>query len=97
MPLTAVTLRNFHRDFSGLIGTECAGSVCTVTLADIAGSADTLLCEIKAAGIDVATRRALEHDLDVVYMDNTPVGVEGEDPAETYRWAAALAAERFGG
>jgi len=66
-------------------------------IAKMSDTADTLLCEIKAAGIDVATRRALEHDLDVVYMDNAPVGIEGEDPAETYRWAADLAAARFGG
>ena len=64
-------------------------------IAKMSDTADTLLCEIKAAGIDVATRRALQHDLDVVYMDNSPVGVEGEDPAATYRWAADLAAERF--
>lgn len=66
-------------------------------ISKMADTADTLLCEIKAAGIDVATRRALEHDLDVVYMDNTPVGLEGEDPSETYRWAADLAAERYEG
>ena len=65
-------------------------------IAKMSDTADTLLCEIKAAGIDVATRRALEHDLDVVYMDNAPVGIDGEDPDETYRWAADLAAERFG-
>lgn len=57
--------------------------------------ADLLLCEIKAAGIDVATRRALEKGLDVVYMDNVPVGVEGDDPAELIQWAADLARERY--
>ena len=58
--------------------------------------ADTLLCEIKAAGIDVAARRALEKGLDVVFMDNVPVGVEGEDPSATAVRAAELAFERFG-
>jgi cyclic 2,3-diphosphoglycerate synthetase len=58
--------------------------------------ADTLLCEIKAAGIDVAARRALEKGLDVVFMDNVPRGVEGEDPAATAVKAAELALQRFG-
>jgi cyclic 2,3-diphosphoglycerate synthetase len=58
-------------------------------------AADVLLCEIKAAGIDVATRRALDAGLDVVYMDNVPVGIEGDDPAGVIGWAADLAATRF--
>ncbi|MEA2433771.1 MAG: cyclic 2,3-diphosphoglycerate synthase [Actinomycetota bacterium] len=61
---------------------------------DIKDSADVLLAEIKAAAIDVATRHALDHGLDVVYMDNVPHGVDGDDPAEALRWAAALADER---
>ena len=63
---------------------------------DIASTADTLLCEIKAAGIDVATRRAIEHDLDVVYMDNVPTGIGGDDPAAMALEAFALARSRFG-
>lgn len=43
------------------------------------GDADVLLCEIKAAGIDVATRRALDAGVDVVYMNNDVVGIEGDD------------------
>ena len=62
----------------------------------LADKADTLLVEIKAAGIDVATRRALDAGLRVVYMDNVPAGVEGEDPAELARAAGELATERFG-
>jgi cyclic 2,3-diphosphoglycerate synthetase len=58
--------------------------------------ADTLLCEIKAAGIDVAARRALAKGLDVVFMDNVPHGVEGEDPAAAAVTAAELALQRFG-
>lgn len=57
--------------------------------------ADILLCEIKAAGIDVATRSALAAGLDVVYMDNVPVGIDGDDPAEVVTWAAELAESRF--
>ena len=57
--------------------------------------ADILLCEIKAAGIDVATRSALGSGLDVVYMDNVPVGIGDDDPAEVVTWAAELAEARF--
>jgi cyclic 2,3-diphosphoglycerate synthetase len=58
-------------------------------------AADVLLCEIKAAGIDVATRWGLEAGMEVVYMDNTPHGIEDDDPAETVEWAASLAQKRF--
>jgi cyclic 2,3-diphosphoglycerate synthetase len=64
---------------------------------DIKDRADILLVEIKAAAIDVATRHALDHGLDVVYMDNVPHGVDGDDPAEALLWAASLADERFQG
>lgn len=65
---------------------------------DLAGmeEADTLLCEIKAAGIDVATRRALASGLDVVFMDNVPLGIEGEDPTAMATSAADLAISRYG-
>jgi cyclic 2,3-diphosphoglycerate synthase len=56
---------------------------------------DLLLCEIKAAGVDVATRWALANGLDVVYMDNVPLGVEGDDPGRALVQAAELATERF--
>lgn len=58
-------------------------------------NADALLCEVKAAGIDVATRWALGHDLDVVYMDNVPHGVDGDDPAAAIVQTARLAKARF--
>lgn len=64
-------------------------------IADVKKEADILLCEIKAAGIDVATRAALSWGLDVVYMDNVPMGIEGDDPAEVIRWAAELSTSRF--
>ena len=59
-----------------------------------AGQADVLLCEIKAAGIDVATRTALDSGMDVVYMDNVPVPVDGEDLEGMLARAAELAAGR---
>jgi cyclic 2,3-diphosphoglycerate synthetase len=59
--------------------------------------ADTLLTEIKAAGIDVASRRALEEGLDVVFLDNVPIGVEDDDPVTTAIRAADLAEARFDG
>lgn len=64
-------------------------------IADVKKEADILLCEIKAAGIDVATRSALACGLDVVYMDNVPVGVDGDDPADAVRCAGDLAVARF--
>jgi cyclic 2,3-diphosphoglycerate synthase len=64
-------------------------------LEGLAGGADVLLCEIKAAAIDVATRWALDAGLDVVYMDNVPVGIDGDDPAHVIEWGAQLAAARF--
>lgn len=59
--------------------------------------ADTLLVEIKAAGIDVAARAAREAGMNVVFMDNEPHGVDGEDPAALVRHAAELADQRFEG
>lgn len=61
------------------------------------GGADVLLCEIKAAGVDVATRRALEAGVDVVYMDNVPVAVEDDDIDAMFDWVADAATRRFGG
>jgi cyclic 2,3-diphosphoglycerate synthase len=55
-----------------------------------------LLCEIKAAGIDVATRWALEAGIEVAFMDNEPFGVSGDDPAAIVGRAAELAQQRFG-
>ena len=55
-----------------------------------------LLCEIKAAGIDVATRWALEAGIEVAFMDNEPLGVSGDDPAAIVGRAAELAQQRFG-
>lgn len=62
-----------------------------------AQQSDVLLCEIKAAGIDVATRQALQEDLEVVYMDNVVCGIEGDDVTALIEWAGDMATERFGG
>ena len=58
-------------------------------------AADVVLCEIKAAGVDVVTRRALEKGLEVVYMDNVPVPVDGDDLDGTIEWAIARADDRY--
>lgn len=58
------------------------------------GGADVLLCEIKAAAIDVAARRARDLGMEVAFMDNVPVGIDGDDPEEVVTWAAGLAKER---
>ena len=62
----------------------------------LGNQADTLLVEVKAAGIDVATKRAVDEGLDVVYMDNVPTSVDGDDVQELITKAYELAAERFG-
>lgn len=60
-----------------------------------AGGADVLLCEIKAAGIDVATREALGSGMDVVYMDNVPVPVDDGDLESMLGRAAEFASGRY--
>ena len=64
-------------------------------LEGLKGRADILLCEIKAAAIDVAAREAIDQGIEVVFMDNTPVAIDDGDPAELMRWADATARERF--
>lgn len=64
-------------------------------IGNLGKEADIFLCEIKAAGIDVATRAALAAGTDVVYMDNVPVGIDGDDPGQMIRWAAGLASGRW--
>ncbi|GAC1409948.1 MAG: cyclic 2,3-diphosphoglycerate synthase [Actinomycetota bacterium] len=43
------------------------------------GKYDVLLCEIKAAAVDVAVRTALEAAADVVFLDNRPFGEQFSD------------------
>lgn len=63
------------------------------------GGADTMLVEVKAAAIDVATKEAVERGLEVVYMDNEPVVVGGdvEDLASAVVDLAHRAVSRYGG
>jgi cyclic 2,3-diphosphoglycerate synthase len=63
-------------------------------LGEILRGVDVLLCELKAASVDVATRRAVESGVDVVYMDNVPVGVGSDDPAAAVRRTSDLAVSR---
>ncbi|HUW56990.1 MAG TPA: 2,3-diphosphoglycerate synthetase [Planctomycetota bacterium] len=56
---------------------------------------DAVLVEVKAAGIDVATRMAHEHGVEVIYVDNIPKAVDGQDLAGLVDDAARLAVERF--
>ncbi len=61
-----------------------------------ASAAEVLLTELKAAAVDVATRKALEMGLEIVYLDNEPVSVGGDgDLAELIVELADVAVERF--
>jgi cyclic 2,3-diphosphoglycerate synthetase len=42
--------------------------------------ADVMLTELKAAAVDVATKDAIAHGLDVVYCDNIPVAINDNYP-----------------
>lgn len=50
-------------------------------LRDLRGftSLDAVAVELKAAAVDVVTRWALEKDLEVIYMDNEPMNIDGKD------------------
>jgi len=66
-------------------------------LQQFGGNVDVLLCEIKAAGIDVAARWAVDAGIDVVFIDNALVGVNGDDPSALVGAIADLADARFEG
>jgi len=58
--------------------------------------ADVLLVELKAAGVDLAARIALERRMDVVFCDNRVVTVGGDGSFEDLALrTAALAEERY--
>ena len=44
---------------------------------------DAVLVELKAAAVDVVTRKALEEGREVVFMDNEPVNVDGKNLRES--------------
>jgi cyclic 2,3-diphosphoglycerate synthetase len=52
--------------------------------ADLEGAAqaDTLVCELKAAAVDLAARVALERGMEVVFCDNRIVATGGDGPFE---------------
>lgn len=65
---------------------------------DLQGASyDTLLVELKAAAVDVATERAETGGHRVVYMDNEPVTVGGKALDEVIIQIAAMARNRFHG
>jgi len=58
--------------------------------------ADVLLVELKAAGVDVAARVALDRGIDVVFCDNRVVTVGGDGSFEDMALqTATLAEERY--
>jgi cyclic 2,3-diphosphoglycerate synthetase len=58
--------------------------------------ADVVLVELKAAGVDLVARLALERGLDVVFCDNRIVTTQGDAAfEELVLHAATLAEERF--
>jgi cyclic 2,3-diphosphoglycerate synthetase len=64
---------------------------------EAAGDADVVLVELKAAGVDLAARVALERGIDVVFCDNRVVTTGGDGGFEELAMATADAAvERFG-
>lgn len=61
-----------------------------------AEGAEILVTELKAAAVDVATRVAIEAEMDVVYCDNRPVTVGGDGPLDEWLTSVAdLAIQRF--
>jgi cyclic 2,3-diphosphoglycerate synthetase len=61
------------------------------------GRADVVLVELKAAGVDVVARAALERGLDVVFCDNRVVTNGGDGTFEQLvQQVANLAEKRFG-
>lgn len=58
------------------------------------GTYEVLVTELKAAAVDVATRRAMGSGAEVIYADNLPVAVEGDLKVEVLK-LADKARERF--
>ncbi|ASJ09281.1 2,3-diphosphoglycerate synthetase [Thermococcus siculi] len=46
------------------------------------GDVDTVAVELKAAAVDVVTRWALERGIEVIYLDNEPVNIDGKSLRE---------------
>jgi predicted GTPase len=56
--------------------------------------AEVLVVELKAAGVDVAARVALERGMDVVFCDNRVVTTGGDDTFEALVLKVATLAEK---
>lgn len=57
---------------------------------------DAVVVEVKAAAVDVVTRWGMQHDLEVVFVDNRPQTVGGDAPLEALLLQTAeLAKQRF--
>jgi len=62
------------------------------------GSFTTLLTELKAAAVDVATSIGLDMGLEVIYMDNIPVTIGGDgELEELVAWVGNRARAKFKG
>ncbi|HVE75148.1 MAG TPA: 2,3-diphosphoglycerate synthetase, partial [Actinomycetota bacterium] len=57
--------------------------------------AEVAVVELKAAGVDVVTRAAMDKDMEVVYVENRPVPVDDQDIDELLLKLAKSAAESF--
>lgn len=65
-------------------------------LAKYLPQSDMLVTEFKAASVDVATRMAIQHGLDVVYVNNVAVTIGGDAKLEdAIREVVGLAQKRF--
>lgn len=63
---------------------------------EMAAAADVFLVEVKAAGVDVVTEYALANGIEVIFIDNRPETVGGDEPFDrAVAEVAALAKERF--
>jgi predicted GTPase len=58
------------------------------------GAPDVLLVELKAAGVDLAAKFALERHMDVVFCDNRVVTVGGDGSFEDFAMRTAHLAEK---
>jgi cyclic 2,3-diphosphoglycerate synthetase len=56
---------------------------------------DLLLIEVKGAAFEVAVPMALEHEVQVVFVANIPITVDGQDLPALIEQTAALAQKRF--
>ena len=58
------------------------------------GIVDILVTELKAASVDVAARTAIDHGLEVVFMDNVPEVVGGDGDLDALMIETAVRAHK---